>query len=118
MYTLGERLKYIRKSKGFTQITLANAIGVSRGVIYNLEKNKTPPQAIVLKAICTTLGINENWLESGFGEIEIVPENGRSSSILSELYEIVKGLSEQEQLFLLDLIKAVKTHFIDIDHSD
>lgn len=51
MNTLGERLYYVRKSKGYTQDSLAESIGVSRGVIFNLEKNKTQPQLIVINAI-------------------------------------------------------------------
>ena len=43
MDTLGERLNYARKNRGFTQDSLAESIGVSRGVIFNLEKNKTEP---------------------------------------------------------------------------
>ena len=46
MDTLGERLNFVRKKKGYTQDSLAEAIGVSRGVIFNLEKNKTEPQVI------------------------------------------------------------------------
>ena len=44
MNSLGERLRYTRKRNGYTQDSLASAIGVSRGVIFNLEKNKTTPQ--------------------------------------------------------------------------
>ncbi len=62
MDTLGERLKYTRKKHGYTQDSLAEIIGVSRGVIFNLEKNKTEPQSIVINAICQTLKINKNWL--------------------------------------------------------
>ena len=42
--TLGERLALVRKEKGYTQESLGDTIGVSRGVIFNLEKNKTEPQ--------------------------------------------------------------------------
>ncbi len=62
MDTLGERLKYTRKKHGYTQDSLAEIIGVSRGVIFNLEKNKTEPQSIVINAICQTLKINKDWL--------------------------------------------------------
>ena len=55
METLGGRLCYARRKNGYTQESLAEAIGVSRGVIYNLEKNKTQPQRIVVNAICEEL---------------------------------------------------------------
>lgn len=108
MNTLGERLNYARKQKGYTQGSLANSIGVSRGVIFNLEKNKTAPQAIVINAICHTLKINKDWLVNGTGEMEDTNDCSQSSKILEELYEVAKELSEDEQLYLLDTVKALK----------
>lgn len=108
MNTLGERLNYARKKNGYTQDSLADAIGVSRGVIFNLEKNKTEPQIIVLNAICQILKINKDWLLNGTGEMEDNPEALHSAKILAELYDIAKELSEDEQLYLLDTVKALK----------
>jgi len=109
MNTLGERLRYARKGKGFTQDTLAEAISVSRGVIYNLEKNKTEPKAIVLNAVCKTLNLNKEWLLSGSGEMENNAKASKSAKTLIELYKVAEGLSECEQLYLLDIVKAMKT---------
>lgn len=108
MNTLGERLNYARKKNGYTQDSLANSIGVSRGVIFNLEKNKTEPQTIVINAICQTLNINKDWLINGIGEMEDTNSNSQSAKILSELYTVVKELSENEQLYLLDTVKALR----------
>jgi DNA-binding XRE family transcriptional regulator len=94
---------------GFTQDSLAETIGVSRGVIFNLEKNKTEPQTIVINAICQTLNINKDWLMNGSGEMENTARINQRAKILTELYEVIKGLSEDEQLYLLDTIKALKT---------
>jgi len=106
MDTLGARLKHDRKSKGFTQDALADKIGVSRVVIFNLEKNKTEPQVIVVNAICQTLNIDREWLIDGIGEMEDSSNTQKSAKILAELYEVSKDLSEEEQLYLLDIIKA------------
>ncbi|MCM1257319.1 MAG: helix-turn-helix domain-containing protein [Roseburia sp.] len=108
MNTLGERLNYARKQKGYTQDSLAKSIGVSRGVIFNLEKDKTEPQLIVLNAICQVLKINKDWLVNGSGNMENTSEVSQSAKILAELYEVAKELSEDEQLYLLDTVKALK----------
>lgn len=108
MSTLGERLTYARKKKGYTQDSLGESIGVSRGVIFNLEKNKTEPQTIVINAICQTLKINKDWLLNGSGEMDDTSEATESARILAELYEVAKDLSEEEQLYLLDTVKALK----------
>jgi transcriptional regulator with XRE-family HTH domain len=104
MNTLGERLHYARKSSGYTQRSLADSIGVSRGVIFNLEKNKTEPQAIVINAICKTLNINKDWLMDGTGQMNNTSQALQSAKILAELYEVAKGLSENEQRYLLDVM--------------
>lgn len=113
MYTLGERLNYARKKCGYTQDSLAEAIGVSRGVIFNLEKNKTEPQKIVINAICQLLKINKEWLVNGEGSMEDTSETSQSTKILAELYEVAKDLSEDEQLYLLDTVKALKKRLSD-----
>lgn len=108
MNSLGARLNYIRKKKGYTQASLAAAIGVSRGVIYNLEKNISEPQMIVINAICNILKINKDWLVSGIGNMDYNNETSESSKILNELFEITKDLSNNELLYLLDVIRALK----------
>lgn len=106
MNTLGARLNFARKKRGYTQNSLAEEIGVSRGVIYNLEKDKTSPQPIVINAICRTLLIDKSWLMTGEGEMEDRHAASQSARVLAELYELVKELSEEEQLYILDVIKA------------
>lgn len=101
-------MKTARKGKGYTQESLSEAIGISRGVIFNLEKDKTEPQGIVVNAVCQTLKINKDWLLYGTGDMENHRETSRSARILAELYETAKSLSEEEQLFLLDTVKALK----------
>ncbi len=108
MENLGERLHFARKKKGYTQDSLAETIGVSRGVIFNLEKNKTTPQTIVVNAICQTLNISKDWLLTGEGEMEDTSHTAQSIRILAELYEVAKDLSEDEQLYLLDMVKALQ----------
>ena len=108
MDTLGDRLKYARKQNGYTQGSLADIIGVSSGVIFNLEKNRHEPQTIVINAICQVLKINKEWLVNGIGEMNDINEVSQSTKILEELYDVAKGLSEDEQLYLLDTVKALK----------
>ena len=108
MNTLGERLKLCAETKGIYPDSLAQTIGVSRGVIFNLEKNKTEPQAIVINAVCQILKINKEWLTDGTGDMEAGNQAFQSAKLLKELCDIAKELSEDEQLFLLDTVKSLK----------
>ncbi|WP_409368768.1 helix-turn-helix domain-containing protein [Lysinibacillus sp. 38-6] len=110
MDSLGERLTYARKNKGYTQDALAETIGVSRGVIFNLEKNKTEPQMIVINAISQCLKINKNWLLTGEGEMSDTDEVVQSAKVLADIYSIAKELSEEEQLYILEVVKTYKKH--------
>lgn len=110
MGTIGERLTYARKRNGYTQESLAEAIGVSRGVIFNIEKGKTEPQTIVINAICQALKINKAWLMLGTGSMVDENEASESEEILIELYDVARGLSENERLFILDTMKVLKKH--------
>lgn len=109
MNTLGERLIYIRKENKLTQDSLAELIGVSRGVIFNLEKNKAKPQVIVINAICQNLKINKKWLLYGIGEIEN-NNTSNSSKIITEIVEITNDLSENQLLYLLNTIRIFKKY--------
>lgn len=115
---IASRLKQARKSKGYTQDSLANAIGVSRGVISNIEYEKVEPQTLVIHAICDVLQIDENWLVSGEGEMERNPELERSARILSEIYSSAKELSEEEQDYILDMIKTFQKHRENISDTE
>ena len=104
------RLKQARKQKGYTQDSLAKAIGVSRGVISNIEYNKVTPQPLVIHAICSVLQIQEEWLLTGNGRMEISQDLERSALLLSEIYSCSKELSEEEQDYILDMIKTFQRH--------
>lgn len=108
--TLGERLKFARKSKGLTQDGLAEKIGTSRGVITNLEHDKTEtPQPLIVNALCNVLEISKEWLLNGNGEMSNI-ELIQSSKTLSEIYTIARDLSESEQQYILDIIKTYQKH--------
>ena len=104
------RLKQARKQKGYTQDSLAKAIGVSRGVISNIEYEKVNPQPLVIHAICNVLQIQEYWLLSGEGQMEDSSDLERSALLLSEIYSCSKELSEEEQDYILDMIKTFQRH--------
>ncbi len=108
MNTLGDRLYYARKIRGYTQISLADAIGVSRGVIFNLEKNKTEPQVIVANAVCQVLQIRQEWLLFDEGEMDDLSEDTQKARLLTELHDELQELSKAELLYLRDTVKALK----------
>ena len=109
--SIGQRLKQARKSCNISQDVLAEKIGASRGVITNIEHDKiAKPQPMVINALCNVLGINKEWLLDGTGPMNISTKENQSPQVLSEIYEQAQKLSEEEQLFILDMIKSYTKH--------
>lgn len=112
--SIGQRLKEARKARSMSQDMLADKIGASRGVITNIEHDKVgEPQPMVINAICSVLNINKEWLTDGIGSMDISKEATRSAKVLSEIYACAQDLSEEEQLFILDMIKTYTKHLKD-----
>lgn len=112
--SIGQRLKEARKARSMSQDMLADKIGASRGVITNIEHDKvSEPQPMVINAICSVLNINKEWLTDGIGSMDISKEVTRSAKVLSEIYACAQDLSEEEQLFILDMIKTYTKHLKD-----
>ena len=67
--TINERIKEIRRSSGLSQTDFAERLGTTRGVITNLEGEKTSPNEPFIKLICREFNVNEDWLRTGEGEM-------------------------------------------------
>jgi putative transcriptional regulator len=68
---LQNRLKEIRLQKGYTQETLAQAVGVSRQSIIAVEKGKYKPTIELALKLALTLGYSVEkifWLQDTHGE--------------------------------------------------
>ena len=62
---IGKKIKALRKTRGLTQIQLAEALGVERASISNYETGRRMPELSLIKPLCDELGITINDLLSG-----------------------------------------------------
>lgn len=72
--TIGNRIELIRKRNKLSRRAFAEKFGVSESVIVNIEfdRLKKPDQKEALyRLICQEFDINENWLRTGEGEMEV-----------------------------------------------
>ena len=58
----GERLKKVRKDRGYTQVSLAEALGVSKGSVAMWETGKRNPEFEALDALLTLLDVRYDYL--------------------------------------------------------
>lgn len=68
MNTIGDRIKEIRKQKGYTQQKFADALGLKQNTVATYEMNKTIPSDRTISDICREFGVDKIWLETGVGE--------------------------------------------------
>jgi phage repressor protein C with HTH and peptisase S24 domain len=90
---LSERIKLARKKAGLTQSGLAESVGIAQTAISQLESGKTLRSSYLIQ-IARSCGVNSVWLASGEGEM-LSPEDF-STSLSSELEEIMRGEHEDD----------------------
>lgn len=70
MKNLGERLRYIRKQKGWSQEKLAHESGVNQGTISKIER-EGQYKSVYAFQLAEALGVNSVWLLTGDEAIQI-----------------------------------------------
>lgn len=65
---LAERLTYLRKESGFTQLTLAEKVNVSRQAVSRWESGTAIPSTESLKILSNIYGVSVDYLLNGSGE--------------------------------------------------
>lgn len=108
-----ERVKKIRQDNHLSQTEFGEKLGVTRNVINNIElnRNKTSVPDNIIKLICLTFSINEDWLRTGKGEMK----TETNESLLEKLKNTYQ-LSNLEYALLegyLKLDKAQRAAFED-----
>lgn len=60
--TMGERIRYARKFRGYTQKQLAEKIGAKHNSISGWEKDDHKPDIDTIVNMCSVLNVNTTWL--------------------------------------------------------
>ncbi|WP_129598796.1 helix-turn-helix domain-containing protein [Anaerophilus nitritogenes] len=60
--SLGERIRNIRKSKGYSIMNLREMTGLSKSTISDIENNKSNPTSETLNKIADCLGVSTSYL--------------------------------------------------------
>ena len=94
--TLGQRMRYKRLDKGWTQEQLAARAGTNQAVIQKIENGKSlRPRKI--DQIAAVLGVNPSWLMFGEESAPMLPAEARNvAEAWSKLPEPHKSRIQQE----------------------
>ena len=97
-----DRLKELRKTLGLTQQEFADKIGIQRGTYAKYEIGRNEPIDAVIRLICATFNVNEEWLRSGSGEMFVQRDP------FNEVYKMVNDmLGDESSDFKRRLVTAI-----------
>ena len=68
-WNTNERITLLRKQLGLSQTAFGEHLGVSRGVIKNIDDKLVPAKPLMIKQICKEFGVSQTWLETGEGDM-------------------------------------------------
>lgn len=69
MKKFSDRLRHVRKLRGFTQLQLARLSGLSQSAIGSYESGERKSTRALFK-LATVLGVEAQWLDTGKGPME------------------------------------------------
>lgn len=66
---INARMKELRRELNLSQDEFAAKLGFTRGVIANIELNRTEPKPKFVDLVCRVFKVDPCWLETGVGEM-------------------------------------------------
>ncbi len=103
MSKFGAKLAKLRKSAGYTQLELANEVGISRRMIAHYEGQTNPPPATLLSKLATALGTS---IEVLLGMPPVNKSSKVSNSRLQRRLQQIEKMESKEKRQVLQLIDA------------
>ena len=109
---IGSRFKEIRKAQGQSQTEFAESLGVTRGVVSNIELGKIENLTTKMpffRLVCDRYGINLDWLMHGTGEM--IEDVSRDDEIITSVSEIFVGEDQFKKDLISVLVKLPEEHW-------
>ena len=66
---INQRVKELRKVLNMTQVSFSQVIALSSGYLAGIETEKRRVNNRLIKLICSSFKVNEQWLRTGEGEM-------------------------------------------------
>ncbi|WPK10740.1 helix-turn-helix transcriptional regulator [Lysinibacillus louembei] len=95
-----QRVKEIRLALNLSQAKFATAIAISNGYIAGIELGNRKVNDRLIKLICSTFNVNENWLKNGEGDMFKNPADTKFEMAMN----VFKELNPDYQEFVLKQI--------------
>jgi transcriptional regulator with XRE-family HTH domain len=104
---LADKIKRLRKERGWSQAELAERLGVHDGHISRIETGKYQPSVDVLWKLARTLEVSADYLlDEEAGEFAPISTEGKP---LAERLRLLEALDETEKAAVVTIIDALLT---------
>lgn len=82
-YEVNQRIKEVRQALNLSQRAFGEKLGVSRGVLNNIESNVVEAKPLFVQHICSVYNVDPIWLETGEGEMFHKPSEAEKFAALA-----------------------------------
>jgi len=108
MSTIGQRVRALRKKRGYSQVELAALVGITQGSLSLIERDETEmPAGDTVAGLCRALKTTPDFLIAGAGD----PDSIESAIQEHELVFLWRDLPEEARKLVLENAHAVKRAF-------
>jgi transcriptional regulator with XRE-family HTH domain len=104
-YAINERVTEIRKALGYSQQQFSEIIKLSRSCEAGIEIKRRKVNDRLVKMICLSYGVNEEWLKTGRGQMFDASKDPRLERIIRDFNKMPPLLQDYVMGYLDWLVK-------------
>jgi DNA-binding XRE family transcriptional regulator len=105
--TINRRIKQVREALDMTQEAFSRVISLSRGYLAGVEVEKRRVNDRLVKLICSSFTVNEQWLRTGKGEM-FAPASDEMFLKLAGLFKELDSTYRQYILKGIELLLEIQ----------
>lgn len=108
MTTIGERVRALRKKRGYSQVELATLAGITQGSLSLIERNETAiPAGDTVAGLCRALRTTPDFLIAGGGD----PDSIESAMQEHELVFLWRSMPPEARKLIIENATATARAF-------
>ncbi len=105
--SINQRVKAIRQEVGLSQAKFAKAICISNGYLAGIELENRNVNDRLIKLICVTFHVNEEWMRTGEGDMFLKASNSLTDLAIAAFREL-KPEYQEYILKQIDLLLEIQ----------
>jgi transcriptional regulator with XRE-family HTH domain len=105
--TVNQRIKQVRKALNLTQVQFSRVVSLSSGYLAGVEVEKRKANDRIIKLVCSSFRVNEDWLKTGKGEM-FAPETDEAFTKLASIFKELKPVYKEYIFKQIDLLLEIQ----------